>query len=506
MSYQEIVSLIFTIISTLLCIPMLHFFVFGGVGLFSYKKFPKAQKYRKYAVIISARNEEKVIANLVESVRKNNYPQDLLNVFVVAHNCTDGTAESSRNAGAVVYEYNNPNECTKGYALKYLFGCIEKDYGTATFDGFFIMDADNIMASNYIEKMNDAFEFYGEKDIITSFRNSKNFGKNLISGMYGINFASLGLFEGRGRTLTGCSAIVHGTGFLFSSKLVQNGWNYVALSEDWEFSADQIADGVKIRHCEDAEFFDEQPTSLKIMLRQRLRWARGSLMVFFKKGRKLFRSLFRRGTKNRGSVYDMIANLLPYAPLYLLFGILQFVLLSPLFGVPFFDGSFVDYLGKNWPFWALSIGGSYLIFMLQALFVFAIEGKRIKNVSLGKKIALVILYPFYNYLAPILQVIAIFANVKWKTIPHKEAVTHDDVNGVREAEHNCEQQEGGNLTTDTDVSSTEATDAASTEVGAALAATETDVGSVAADSDVAQATTDTNNVIETADADTTQQG
>ena len=78
---------------------------------------------------------------MINSIRKNNYPQDKLHIFVIAHNCNDNTAEIARKSGATVYEYNNPEERTKGYALKHLFECIIRDYGVENFDGFFVFDA-----------------------------------------------------------------------------------------------------------------------------------------------------------------------------------------------------------------------------------------------------------------------------------------------------------------------------------------------------------------------------
>ena len=138
MSYLQIVQLIFSVLFTLLSLLMAHFVIFAVVGAFARKRYPKTDKINKYGMIIPARNEEKVVAGLIESIQKNNYPQDKLTIFVIAHNCTDRTAEIARQHGATVYEYNNPDECTMGYAFKYLFSCIERDFGTASFDGFFM--------------------------------------------------------------------------------------------------------------------------------------------------------------------------------------------------------------------------------------------------------------------------------------------------------------------------------------------------------------------------------
>ena len=197
MSYIDIVMLVTNALITLLGLVMAHFAIFGITGVFARKTYPKTDKINKYGLIIPARNEEKVVAGLIESIKKNNYPQDKLQIFVIAHNCTDKTAEIARSHGVTVYEYNNPKENTMGYAFKYLFSCIERDYGTQNYDGFFLFNADNLLDINYISKMNDAFEYYGHDSVITSYRNSKNFGANLISGLYGVYFGSGCLFARR---------------------------------------------------------------------------------------------------------------------------------------------------------------------------------------------------------------------------------------------------------------------------------------------------------------------
>ena len=58
------------------------------------KKPPQltAKKNHRYAVIVAARNENAVIGDLIHSIRVQNYPQELIDIFVVADNCTDNTA------------------------------------------------------------------------------------------------------------------------------------------------------------------------------------------------------------------------------------------------------------------------------------------------------------------------------------------------------------------------------------------------------------------------------
>ena len=55
-------------------------------------RFPDAPMANRYAVLISARNEEKVIGNLIGSIRDQTYPSNLIDIWLVADNCTDNTA------------------------------------------------------------------------------------------------------------------------------------------------------------------------------------------------------------------------------------------------------------------------------------------------------------------------------------------------------------------------------------------------------------------------------
>ena len=164
---------IYNILGTILSVIVIHKAFYFVIGMFFTRKFKQAKKKHKYGIVIAARNEKYVIGNLIDSINKQDYPKELLTVFVVADNCTDDTAEIARKKGAICYERHDPDHRTKGYALEYLFNNIDKDYGIDSFEGYFVFDADNLLKKDYISKMNDAFDS-GCK-IITSYRNTKNF-------------------------------------------------------------------------------------------------------------------------------------------------------------------------------------------------------------------------------------------------------------------------------------------------------------------------------------------
>ena len=422
LNYAEIINLIFSIISGLISLLFLPFVVFLLVGIFTKKKYKKAKVKHKYGIVISARNEEKVIGNLIDSIRKTDYPQDKLDIFVVAHNCTDNTAEVCSKKGAKVYVYNNENEKTKGYALKYLFNQLKTDLknGIREYDGYYIFDADNLVTADYFDKMNDAFDAYGEKRIITSMRNSKNFGSNLMSGMYGMFFMYGCRYIMRGRAKLGVSSRVYGTGQLIDSKILKNGWNYVTITEDFELTADQVMEGNSIRYCDEAMLYDEQPTSFKVMWRQRVRWARGALVVFGTRFFKIVKELFSRKQKshNRISLYDLIANVVPICIITICNYLLQFILLlfCPLFGIALWPQilGLLTNLG-----WTMLLG--YIVLFLSAGLIFILERKRIPKMSFIKKIGVALFFPIFMALQFPLDVVALFSkNLTWKTIPHTD--------------------------------------------------------------------------------------
>ena len=194
-------------------------------------------KLHRYAAIIAGRNEEGVIGELIRDLKKQNYPAELLDVYVVADNCTDGTAAVSREAGAIVYERFNNVQVGKGYAMDWLFKRIFEDKGEQTYDGFFVFDADNLVDPNFVREMNKMFDT-GEYAALTSYRNSKNFCDNWISAGYALWFLREARFLNRPRTQLGVNCAVSGTGFLVAGDVIREdgGWPYHLLTEDIEFS------------------------------------------------------------------------------------------------------------------------------------------------------------------------------------------------------------------------------------------------------------------------------
>lgn len=438
MLYIKITSAITTVLSTILTILTLEYMIVLIVGLFSKKiKYPEAKEKLRYGVVISARNEKRVIAQLIESIRKSNYPQDKIDVFVMAHNCTDDTAKVARECGypAYVYEYNNDKEKTKGYSLRKLFTIIDEQFGIKNYAGFHIFDADNILDKEYFNKMNDAFTYFDKKNIITSFRNTKNFGANAQTACYGLMYVISCPFESRGRMALNASARIVGSGVLISSELLKNGWNFIDISEDTDLGAQQVASGYNVKYCDEAMYYDEHPTKFRPMCKQRTRWAKGGFVVFRKRFKELFLACFGKGTgdakPSKFSAYDYLATLGPLGMIGIGISLLDiiFKLFIPLFGVDPLP------IWKNWAIGlATGLLSGYLFMVLLGIICYIKEGKRIKNASTGVKIRSVFVLPIFLMLFTIFQMVAMFQrdNFRWDQTDHVDQADFSKFNDESE--------------------------------------------------------------------------
>ena len=360
----------------------------------------------RYAVLICARNEEAVIGELIDSIKSQTYPIELVTTFVLADNCTDATAEAARGHGAIVYERQDTKHVGKGYALGYLLARIGEDYGDI-FDGYLVFDADNILMPDYIERMNEMFAG-GKYEIITSYRNSKNYADNWISAGYGLNFLRDACCHNHARSLLGTSCFVSGTGFLFSRRIKNKigGWTYHMLSEDIEFTADQITSGVQIGFCRAAEFFDEQPTDFIQSWHQRMRWSKGYLQMYRKYGKKLILGFLC----GNFACFDLTMSTLP-AMLLSFVGIVANVTLAVA-------GSL---LGDNIMIAVESLAESsvraYLTLYALGLLITLVEWKRIRTTA-AKKLLYTFTFPLLMFTYIPIAFTALFARVTWKPIKH----------------------------------------------------------------------------------------
>ena len=427
---MEILLNIGALILSVYSVLVLYRAVYVVVGfLCKPKTFPEARTRHTYGVIIAARNEERVIGNLIESIRGQDYDPERIRIFVVADNCTDRTAEICRELGAVVYERHDEARMRKGYALEFLFQQIQRDYGILSFDAYLFFDADNLLAPNFITEINKAFDACGE--IAVGYRNAKNFDTNFISAGYGLHFYNSTMTMHRPRSLLGQSTHIAGTGYAVRSGLLSDGWHCTCLTEDTQFCLTAIARGRKIEFCEAAEFYDEQPHTVRVMVRQRLRWAKGRLACFFLLFPRLLRGIFRC-KERKFSCYDMFFYILPKGLLSALASILYTVVsfLAALWasGAPG-QAAAGGVLGAL-PGLLRALGVSWLGLFLMGVLI-AVRERRHIHCKTGRLILYTLLWPYFDLIGLPIAIASLFMRVKWKPIRHDQSIAIEEIGSAR---------------------------------------------------------------------------
>lgn len=415
--FNMIIWLFFTLAYFYQIVYVLRVLAKGTVHL------PEAKKQHRYAFVIAAHNEELVIGNLVRSILGQNYPRDLMEVFVVCDACTDDTHARAEEAGAIVWDRNDLARRGKSWALDYAFDRILNDYGDR-FESFIIMDADNLVSKDYLSIMNQAFD--AGYLVCTSYRNSKNFDSSWISSAYALWFMREAKFLNNARMMVGTSCAISGSGWMVALPIIRgmHGWDFHTLTEDIQFSTFCCANNVQIGYAP-AEFFDEQPLTLKASWVQRMRWTKGFYQVFFSYAPDLVKGI----SKGQFASYDMLMTIAPGMILtllsffvnatYLIVGSLSHGFIATQGELLMCTGSLV-----------MTFASMYITFFILAVITTVSERKRIHAKKKWRIVTNVFTFPLFMMTYIPITVAALFKKVEWIPTKHDIVVNVDDVMGA----------------------------------------------------------------------------
>lgn len=292
---------VFKIIDFSIMLYMLYYMV---TGVFAFIKRRQVKKYEiknKFAVLIAARDEAKVIGNLLESLNRQNYPKEFYDVYVIPNNCTDNTKEISLSKNANIIECNYQVK-SKGEALQYAFNELkESDY-----KAYLIFDADNIVHPDFIKEMNSCLNNgYG---VAQGFRDSKNPGDSWISCSYSLHYMIQNTFVNLSRMNIRQSSFINGTGFMISKAIIEKyGYEAHTMTEDIEFTVKSSINNCKIAFVEDAITYDEQAVNMGASFKQRKRWSIGTIQCLGLYGKSILKTII---TKRRFVCLDSLVFLL----------------------------------------------------------------------------------------------------------------------------------------------------------------------------------------------------
>jgi cellulose synthase/poly-beta-1,6-N-acetylglucosamine synthase-like glycosyltransferase len=272
------------------------------------KHFAKSEDFHRIAIVIAARNEEAVVSASVRLfLEKQNYPKDKYDVYVVADNCTDRTAEIAAKAGAKVIVHNDsdPDHHRASYAVQYAFAQIMK--GGGRYDMFIRFDADNHACDDYLREMNNA---YGSGvTIARGFEASTNPTQNAWTAVSAAYYIRDSRIACNFRERCHLDSMLTGAGMMVSSTVIDEigGWDALMVSDDAEFCVNRLLEKRRIHYVADAIVYEDQPSTMKDNYARLSRMGHGLNHLFWKKGLRLFGHFF---TSGRWSDVDLFVQLM----------------------------------------------------------------------------------------------------------------------------------------------------------------------------------------------------
>jgi len=413
MTWQSILQTATVVMAAFTALCYAYQFVYLFIPYLFKKRACTGDKLHRYAILIAARNEEKVLPHLLESISRQDYPSELIRMFVVADNCTDNTAQAAREMGATVFVRNDTRLIGKGYALNFLLKKIEETEGLDSFDAFMIFDADNLLQPDYMRQINRVHA--SGYEAFCGYRNTKNFGSSWLSAGYGVWYLHDSVHMNGSRMALGASCMVNGTGFGFSREVLRkcNQWEFFTLTEDIEFSIWCVANGIKIGYCHDAILFDEQPMRFPQSWRQRTRWAQGGIQILFKRSKELFSGWAKGGWQTYSSYEFTTLSTWGYG-LGIISGVLTAITITACQGLTHFL-----------VFLPLLLVSTYLSMLTIGAWTVLTQWHRIRAKTRHKLLG-VFTFPLYLLTFVPIAVCAPFCKFQWPPTAHTGAISEVD--------------------------------------------------------------------------------
>ncbi|MEH6304996.1 glycosyltransferase [Olivibacter sp. CPCC 100613] len=228
------------------------------------------------SVLIAARNEERNIAKTIDSILKQHYPSELMEVIIVNDHSTDGTADiiaSYGNQGVKLIELNE-HEKLNSYKKK----AISKAIANAKGELMVATDADCVMGPNWLCAIVSLYEEKNYKLISSPviYHEEKSYFEKLqtLEFLYliGLGAASIGLRKPS--TCNGANLAYRRDVFYELGGF--NGIDDLASGDD-ELFLHRVAQKypLSIGFCKsrDAIVYTEAKENLQEFIRQRRRWA-----------------------------------------------------------------------------------------------------------------------------------------------------------------------------------------------------------------------------------------
>lgn len=365
------------------------------------------KKKPDFCILIPAKDESKVIKGPLDSIKNQTYKINMQNVYVIVEDIKDPTVNICKEYKCNYIVRKHLELKRKGYALDEAIKQIKKEY-----DAYFIIDADNILDKDFFKYMSKVYQ--KGYDIGVGYRDNKNWSSNVISACSGLVFTIANNINKR-KNKTNENITITGTGFYIKGNIIKEfgGYPFHEITEDYELTLYATVHKLTTCYEERAIFYDEQPTTLKASIKQRIRWIRGYFNARVNYLPQLKEKIFDN-QMNYGSVYKEIMWLRPILILALAFVIFYLaIIINQIYMLikSTYDPSSLI-LGL------IVIGITYLVMMFFTIYQLISERKHIK-VKNSLKVKIILYNPIFLLTFIYCAIAAIVKkNITWERIEH----------------------------------------------------------------------------------------
>ena len=279
-----------------------------------------SDKKRRFALLIPARDESAAIAPLLDSVKRQTYPAELIDVYVIVKDPEDPTIDMVRKALPDAVVQVVPDQKRKADAMD---ACMQRILCTGCApDAYLIVDADCLLASNYVEEMNNAMA--SGADVIIPRKRIKNWltdkkeYRTLYADCSAMTWVGLDDMGNKSKSKRGYPLALCGQGMLIGARVIGKlgGYPFRSLTEDYELAVECMRNGYKQLYYEYAEIYSEEPLTRREYNKRRVRWLKGFAQFRKTYGGEIKRMTFGQGKPDPGKLhflYDLY-------PIYFMLG------------------------------------------------------------------------------------------------------------------------------------------------------------------------------------------
>ncbi|MFZ5802449.1 MAG: glycosyltransferase family 2 protein [Candidatus Omnitrophota bacterium] len=288
MFQHEVLDILFLIcVIGMWAILFYHSFLLITAYDFFLKSRARLQKYLKdfsdppfVTVLIPAHNEEIVIERTLQAMLELDYPRDRIEIVPLNDNSSDRTGEIL-DRFASKYRRVRPVHIAPGVGGKGKSHALNLGLKQARGDVICVYDADNSPEPNALKYLVAELVSDPKLAVVCGKVRTQNRKKNLLTRFINLEFISHQWMVQGGRYHLHGIATIPGTNFVVWKKVLDylGGWDTRALTEDTELSLQIQELGYRISFNPFSITWEQEPETVPVWFRQRLRWLQGNQYI-----------------------------------------------------------------------------------------------------------------------------------------------------------------------------------------------------------------------------------